>query len=104
MLAKELKVVAEDIKSFLDLFGEYTTFSIVQKFHKTYYSTLENSSPTGQEMRQTAIRNAIKKLESMDYIKIANSHRNKGKLKISLTKKGALEYLRYKIDQKKKKG
>jgi len=111
LLSESAKTAAKDVKDLLDFFGEYTTTSIVQKVHGTYYANLEKSMPTGKEMREAAIRNAIKKLELLDYIKTKKDkeqftpQRNSAgfKFKISLTKKGAQEYLKYKIEKKKKK-
>ena len=103
LLNETAKTLVKDIKDLLDFFGEYTTTSIIQKVHGTYYANLESSRPTGKEMRQTAIKKAIKELESLNYIKIKKSKPGSQKLKISLTKKGALEFLKYKIEKKKKK-
>jgi len=101
LLSKAAKTASEDIKDILDLIGEYTMGSLAQKFHGTYYSNLEKSMPTQKEIRQAEIKKAIKELELYNYIKIKKDKQNKTKLKISLTKKGAQEYLRYKIDKKK---
>ncbi len=103
LLSKAARTAGEDIKDLLDLFAEYSATSIAQKFHGTYYADLEEHAPTGKEMREAAINKAIKELESLDYIKIKSNKRGKVKLKISFTKKGAREYLRYKINRKKKK-
>jgi len=105
LLSKAAKTAGRDIKDLIGLFSEYTTTSIMQKVHGTYYSNLEDSMPTGEEMNQAAIKDAIKKLELLDYIKIKQDKHNKQefKFKVSLTKKGAQEYLKYKIEKKKKK-
>lgn len=104
LLNKTAKTAAEDVKDLLDLFCEYSMGSIAQKFHGTYYANLEDSMPTGEEMRQATIKKAIKELELYDYIKIKHDKYDKEqvKFKISLTKKGALEFLKYKIEKKKK--
>ena len=96
------KETVQSIKNLCDLFYEYSMDSLAQKFHGTYYANLKNSMPTGKEMKQATIKKAIKKLELLDYIKIKQDNQNKEKFKISITKKGAQEYLKYKIEKKKK--
>lgn len=103
LLNKAAKTAAEDIKDLLDLFCEYSMSSLAQKFHGTYYSNLEDSMPTGEEMNQATIKKAIKELELYDYIKIKQNDYNKDIFKISLATKGALEFMKYKIEKKKKK-
>lgn len=103
LINKTAKLIAKDIKDISDLFCEYSMSSLAQKFHGTYYANLENSIPRGEKMEQMMINKAIKKLELSDYIKIKRDKQDKEKFKISLTKKGALEYIKYKIEKEKKK-
>lgn len=104
LLSEVAKTAAEDAKGLLDLFCEYSTSSIMQKFRGTYYSNLEDSMPTGEEMKEMTIKKTIKKLELLDYIEIKQDKHDKEqfKFKISLTRKGAQEYLKYKIEKKKR--
>ncbi len=102
LINEATKETAQGIKDLCNLFYEYSTDSLAQKFHGTYYANLEDSMPTGDEMKQATIKKAIKKLELLDYIKIKQNKQDKEKFKISITKKGAQEYLKYKIEKKKK--
>lgn len=103
LLSEKAKTVVKEAKELIDFFQEYTTSLIMQKFHGIYYSNLEKSMPTGKEMKQATIKKAIKRLELLDYIKTKEDRRSREGLKISLTKKGAQEYLKYKIEKKKQR-
>jgi len=103
LINKTAKLIAKDIKDISDFFCEYNMNSLAQKFHGTYYANLENLMPRGEKMDQAIINKAIKKLELSNYIKMKRDKEDKGKFKISLTKKGALEYIKYKIEKEKKK-
>lgn len=100
-LIKEIvKETTRSAKDLYELFREYDMSALAQKFHGTYYANLEK---TGKEMKEEAIKKAMKKLELSDCIKIKPDKHNKDNFKICLTTKGALEFLRFNIDDKKKK-
>lgn len=103
-LIKEIaKETTRDVKDLYELFCEYDMSSLAQKFHGTYYANLEDSMPTGEEMKQATIKKAIKKLELSDYIKTKQDKHDKENFKIHLTTKGALEFIKFNIDDKRKK-
>ena len=103
LLSQATKAVASNAEDLLNLFCEYSTSSIMQKVHGFYYANPEDSMPTNKEMRQATIEKAIKKLELLHYIKTKKNKQDGERVRVSLTKKGAQEYLKYKIEKKKKK-
>jgi len=70
--------------------------SVTQKFHGTYYANKEGQRIREKLREEQRIRSAIKELRSMNYIKIDKNNR-----KVYLLEKGALEFLRLKIREKK---
>lgn len=100
-LVSLIKKTGQEVKSYLDFYCWFDPTALKQHFYGIYYSKIEDSAPTGREMRESAIREAIKRLELSDYIKITKDKQNKQNKKISLTKKGALEFIRYNINTQK---
>jgi len=103
LLDRTLKVAVTEAKDILGVLGEYTTTSIMQKAHGTYYSNLEKSMPTAEKMKEASIKRALKELELHKYIKLTSDQNNQDVFKISLTQKGALEFLKYKVEKRKNK-
>lgn len=103
LLDRTLKTAVAEAKDILEVLGEYTTTSIMQKAHGTYYSNLEKSMPTAEEMKEAVIKRALKELESHKYIQLSQNKNNQDVFKISLTQKGALEFIKYKVEKKKNK-
>ena len=103
IVASLIKKTGQEVKSYLDFCCWFDPAALRQHFYGIYYSNIEDSAPTGREMRELVIKQAIKKLELSDYIKITTDKQKKQKKKISLTKKGVLEFIRYSIDQQKNK-
>lgn len=72
---------------------------LAKKIYKRYNNQQKLNS-NNQNLNPKIIKRAIKRLESLDYIKLKSVNQ---KLNISLTRKGSQEYLRYKINQNKNK-
>lgn len=102
-LASLMKKTGQEVKSYLDFCLWFDPAALRKHFYGYYYSEIEDLAPTSKQMTELAVQQAIKKLELSDYIKIAPDKQNKQKKKIYLTKKGALEFIRYNIDQQKQK-
>lgn len=102
-LVSSMKRAGQDIKSYLDDHAWFDPVALMKGPY--YYSAVEDSAPTSKEMTEAVIKEAIRRLELSDYIKIIKDKQNKeGKTyKISLTKKGALEAVRCRVDQQKQK-
>ncbi len=98
-----MKRTGQGVKNYLDFCLWFDPVNLRKDFYGYYYSNLEDSAPTSKQMEESVIKKAIKKLELSDYIKISSDKQNRQNKKISLTKKGALEVLRYNIDQQKQK-
>lgn len=98
-----MKKTGQGIKDYLDFCLWFDPVALRKDFYGYYCSELEDSAPTSKQMEESAIKEAIKRLELFDYIKITRDKQNKEAYKISLTKKGALEFIRYNIDQQKQK-
>jgi len=103
VLAFLIKKTGQEIKNYLDFCLWLDPAALRKHFYGHYYSEIEDLAPTSKQMKESALEEAIKKLELFDYIKIMTDKQNKQKKKISLTKKGVLEFIRYSIDQQKKK-
>lgn len=101
-----MKEAGRDIKSYLDDHGWFDPVALRKHFYGYYYSEIEDSAPTSKQMIESAVKEATKRLELSDYIKIIRDKRNKNSdeenYKIFLTKKGVLESIRYKVDQQQK--
>lgn len=80
------------------LIDGYDMTSVYQKFHGTYYANKERQWIREKIKKERQIRRAIKQLQEMNYIKI-----DKNGKKVYLIDKGALELLKFKIQQSKPK-
>lgn len=70
--------------------------SIYQKFYGTYYANKEESRIKEKIRKEWEIKRSIKRLQSMDYIKI-----NEARKKVYLTEKGFLEFIKFRIHDNK---
>lgn len=78
------------------LLDGYDMTSVAQKFHGTYYANKEERRIREERRKEWGIKEAVKQLEEMKYIKI-----DKNGKRVYLINKGALELLKYKIKQVK---
>lgn len=99
-LASLMKKTSQGIKDYLDFCLWLDPVALRKHFYGHYYSEIEDSAPTSKEIKESAIKEAIRRLELSDYIKITKDKLYKQKKKISLTKKGVLEFIRCSIEQK----
>jgi phenylacetic acid degradation operon negative regulatory protein len=99
-MLKSIKKTSRGIKEFykfpIDLFDGFDMTSVYQKFYGTYYANKESQRIREKIRKEWEIKQAIKKLQSMDYIKI-----NDARKKIYLTEKGLLEFIKFRIHDKK---
>lgn len=80
----------------IDLLGGFDMTSVYQKFYGTYYANKEEQRIKERTRKEWEIKRAIKRLQSMDYIKI-----NEGHKKAYLTEKGLLEFIKFRIQDSK---
>jgi len=79
----------------IDLLDGFDMTSVAQKFHGTYYANKEAQRIKEKIRKEWEIKQAIKRLQSMDYIKIDEAHK-----KAYLTEKGILEFIKFRIQDK----
>jgi len=100
-----MEKTGRDIKSYLDDHGWFDPVALRKHFYHYYYSEIEDQAPTSKQMKESAIKEAMKRLELSGHIKIIRDKHDKNSdgenYKISLTKKGILESIRCKVDQRK---
>lgn len=100
-LASLIKKTGREVKSYLDFCCWFNPAILRKHFYEIYYSEIKDIAPTSEEMIESAIKKAIKKLELSDHIKVISGRQNKQRKKIFLTQKGVLEFIRYRVDQQK---
>lgn len=96
-LVSLMKKTGQEVKDYLDFCYWFDPVALRQNFYGSYRSKIEDSTPSGKELEEQNIRRALKKLESLNYIKIEENN------KIGLTRKGGLEFIKYSIDTQREK-
>ncbi len=70
---------------------------LAKKIYKSY-NNQQKITASDRNLTPANIKRAIKKLESLDYLKIKSDNKNHAELKISFTNKGLQEYFRHKVN------
>ena len=104
MLTSLMKKNAQGAKSAFNIFCDLPVGAMLErKSLSRYYSDLEDSMPSGKELSEWAIKRAIKELSVSKYIKIKQDKTGKADTRISLVKKGVLEFIKCNVAIQKQK-
>lgn len=99
LMLKSIKKTARGVVRlgglYMDLLDGFDTRSVYQKFYGTYYANKERQRIKEKIRKEWEIKQAIKRLQNMDYIKIDEAHK-----RAYLTEKGLLEFIKFRIQDK----
>lgn len=100
LILKSIKRTARGLVSVgsfsIDLLDGFDMTSVYQKFYGTYYANKEDQRIREEAINKHRLKEAIKRLQSMDYIEINNARK-----KAYLTEKGLLEFIKFRIHDRK---